>query len=977
MNHLVFSFPILNFARRTIAPALLLGCALYVLAQLGAPPQTVRAAGVYTGTVFRDYNANGAQDSREPGVGGVRVTFYDSSNTVPQNNGFIDTFAVVCAAAGVPAGTDAYGRSCTGPGTPALGSWSLTPSGTASTGPFRVEFTNVPGYLQPGANPSGLNQSQTTVQFAADGGATVNLGLNDPAQYVSSTNPILATPVLVQGAYNGTNTASSAAVSFPYNNTGTTAPISIATHGNIGAAWGIAFAPTSSTQGTLYVSAFQKRMADFGPSGSGAIYKIPVNPTTGAQTAAPSLFATVSGASGGHLFTNCSPATTGACDGTGGAWTPTGVTPTSFVGKAGLGALVSNDAFTTLYTVNLATKHLFSITVPGATVSDIAAVPHPTCNNGTDRPFGLGFHDGKLYMGGVCDASNGGTSADLSAYVYEWDPTTAFASASLVLSFPLNYTRTCANFSYSAPLYTSPIPSCLASPATLGPLAIWNPWTDSINAAMKSTTFQNNGATALGGSYPMPMLTKITFDNTDMIIGLRDRFGDMLGNLDPGPDGANPITNGGTNVNQQEVPAGDILRANPCPTASTTCTALSSGGWVLELNAASNPTGIFGATEGANNGQGPSSGEFYCEEWMLRHHTETSFGGLLQVPGFDNAALTAADAFDNAFTGGVIQLSNTNGDCQAQTNPVPGTHGAQRVRSYQVYASGSGISGGGPNFQKSNGLGDLVALMAPAPIEIGNRVWNDTNGNGRQDAGESGISGVVVGLYDSGGTFIASVTTDSNGNFLFSSASGTDVTGKNYGLSISPATQYTIAVFNTNFNSGQALFSTPYRTTANFDGQTNNNAFTDIRDSDGINLPSNVGNSGAGTLASIGVTLATSVITGAGYNNDSVDFGFRSTPTAASLVAFRARSAKEGVKVTWQTGSELQITGFNVWRQTGTGKWKHLNAEIISAKHMGGIRGAAYRFRDKSANTGKVYRYKLEILNASGEPEWSDVVKVR
>ncbi len=49
---------------------------------------------------------------------------------------------------------------------------------------------------------------------------------------------------------------------------------------------------------------------------------------------------------------------------------------------------------------------------------------------------------------------------------------------------------------------------------------------------------------------------------------------------------------------------------------------------------------------------------------------------------------------------------------------------------------------------------------------IGDRVWNDANQNGIQDAGEAGIPGVKVTLKVNGSTF-NSTTTDANGNYTF------------------------------------------------------------------------------------------------------------------------------------------------------------------------------------------------------------------
>ena len=57
----------------------------------------------------------------------------------------------------------------------------------------------------------------------------------------------------------------------------------------------------------------------------------------------------------------------------------------------------------------------------------------------------------------------------------------------------------------------------------------------------------------------------------------------------------------------------------------------------------------------------------------------------------------------------------------------------------------------------------------PVPGAISGTAFNDLDGSGTQDAGENGIYGVAVSLYDSAGvTFIAGTTTDGNGNYSFS-----------------------------------------------------------------------------------------------------------------------------------------------------------------------------------------------------------------
>lgn len=52
-------------------------------------------------------------------------------------------------------------------------------------------------------------------------------------------------------------------------------------------------------------------------------------------------------------------------------------------------------------------------------------------------------------------------------------------------------------------------------------------------------------------------------------------------------------------------------------------------------------------------------------------------------------------------------------------------------------------------------------------VTVGDRVWNDSDGDGIQDGGEPGLSGVTVTLKDSGGNILGQVVTDSMGTYLF------------------------------------------------------------------------------------------------------------------------------------------------------------------------------------------------------------------
>ncbi len=63
---------------------------------------------------------------------------------------------------------------------------------------------------------------------------------------------------------------------------------------------------------------------------------------------------------------------------------------------------------------------------------------------------------------------------------------------------------------------------------------------------------------------------------------------------------------------------------------------------------------------------------------------------------------------------------------------------------------------------------DSGSMSCSAPTgQIGDFVWIDSNANGIQDSGEPGVPGVTLTLKNSGGTVIGTTTTDANGKYLF------------------------------------------------------------------------------------------------------------------------------------------------------------------------------------------------------------------
>lgn len=89
----------------------------------------------------------------------------------------------------------------------------------------------------------------------------------------------------------------------------------------------------------------------------------------------------------------------------------------------------------------------------------------------------------------------------------------------------------------------------------------------------------------------------------------------------------------------------------------------------------------------------------------------------------------------------------------------------------------------------------FLECFANIKASLGDKVWEDTNTNGIQDSGEPGVSGVTVKLYNCNDDLIATTTTDSNGNYLFSDL----VPGDYYVLFVLPA-GYTFTTQDTGSN---------------------------------------------------------------------------------------------------------------------------------------------------------------------------------
>ncbi|MFC2037352.1 hypothetical protein ACFLYD_05200 [Chloroflexota bacterium] len=93
-------------------------------------------------------------------------------------------------------------------------------------------------------------------------------------------------------------------------------------------------------------------------------------------------------------------------------------------------------------------------------------------------------------------------------------------------------------------------------------------------------------------------------------------------------------------------------------------------------------------------------------------------------------------------------------------------------------------------------------------------------------------------------------------------------------------------------------------------------------------------------------------------------FGSSAARAAVTLVSFEAEWAENGIRVIWETASEVDNMGFYVQRsQQEAGTYERISDLIPSE---GDIVGARYEWMDGDAVSGQTYYYKLEDIAASG-----------
>jgi hypothetical protein len=584
----------------------------------------------------------------------------------------------------------------------------------------RVEFYELPFSFSPGLTG---RQSHSEVQFATAPSSQIYLGIfNDDEYCMVGSELKIVTSCYTMGdpLKNGSTAQTDALVMFDYLADGVN-PGQIqhlAYTKEIGATWISAYQRTSNL---LLVGAITRRHVGLGPLGTGGFYTVDLK-SGGVK---PFLDVKTIGIDTGpdpHIDPvsqlNLLPAEKNAKSRDSIAF--------HRAGKTGIGAAQLSTYQDTLFFVNLYDKKLYRFAIGKPFIAPTSTaqaqvksytIPHPSCSNQDFAPWALKYYRGRFYVGVVCTAEQSRDPKDLKATVYEFNPLTEeFRSK---IEFGLDYPR-------------GPIDQTSGCDT----INRWYPWT---NVFPKQCNYPAGAPDPLSAFaiHPQAILSDIEFDDDgSMFLGFMDRLGLQTGQDQPG------IALDDT-LNYYGFMSGDLLRAQ----------RNADGSFSLEQNARSgNRVGC-----GVDNQAGPGNGEFFCEDYWLNGagsvgHQEITNGGLLKIPGTAEILSSAMDPVHGVYLStGFIAFD---------------TYLGKRKRSFSIYSVQEGVLG------KSGGVGDLTGICAPAPLEIGNVLWLDSNKNGIQDPLETRLDGVVIRLHDmeDGGKEVAHTTTREGGQYYFNDA---------------------------------------------------------------------------------------------------------------------------------------------------------------------------------------------------------------
>jgi uncharacterized repeat protein (TIGR01451 family) len=737
-----------------------------------------------SGTVYFDGNNNGNQDSLETGFANVAVNAYRAGTLVTSSM------------------------------TAADGSYNLS-SGIQVGINYRLEFILPPGYND-GAVGSGSNSS---VQFVLGGSSSIAMGIYVPSLCGSVGT---ATPRILAGCIPFVGDVSLA--SNPYaNHSAGRLTCSLSPHrddltkNEIGVPFALA---VHKRQKLAFLTTLSTpNQADFppAPDGASAIYVVNYS---GPDFTYQSYKLLVRLSDLGIDVSSQFPLSAAEVN----------------IGEYGLGGLAISEDERYLYLLNMGKGNIIRLdisalnyqtipiggfTSPGQLpITEIEIPPAiSNCINGRFRPSVLRMNAGKLYIGGICDASVSTDNTGLYAKIIEMNPETG--SSRIVFSHDLTTFRT-------GDLEAANLPQVRWQYPIKPSVADGNP------------------------GEKQPFFSDLGFDDTGSIIfSIVDRKVFSI------------LTNRETGylVRTWRLADGTFELESDRQSGPFTSAALISHTFSTQ------PSNLLVDNGGPGTIQGPKwffeqGIDLYDPSPGVEHsyfnHVNLANGGIYILPGTKEVVVGFTDP-GCASTSGMRYFDWTNGTTKYGVN-----------LSNIKYFSITGIN----------------AVCDPAPIEIGNYVWKDSNRDGIQDPEEPPLAGVTIGLFKNcSGDPIATALTDVNGTYYFSSAAGSSTPSRIYGLELQADSAYCLKILSLGTDPGVTGLQLAAVSPVLGETATGPNSTITLSNNDAFVV--------AG-LPTISIPMGH-----AGQNNHTYDFGLIDLP--CSLTAGVAASACDPTTNTYST----------------------------------------------------------------------------
>ncbi len=241
-------------------------------------------------------------------------------------------------------------------------------------------------------------------------------------------------------------------------------------------------------------------------------------------------------------------------------------------------------------------------------------------------------------------------------------------------------------------------------------------------------------------------------------------------------------------------------------------------------------------------------------------------------------------------------------------------------------ANGAGTT---PTFVLVSGQNILTIGAGFYPMATaGNLVWEDTNANGKQEAGEPKIAAVLVEAFDQNNQKIGQDITDNDGIYKI------DYLGKNnYYLRFTPPQGYGMTVSNSTYEDEDS----------------------DVDHSNGTNT-----------------TALIAFLPGIDYINIDAGLAFGVLPVKYTYLKGEAKDGHN--LLSWQTTLEINALKFNVQKYNqSTQSFETIG--LVQA-HGNSTVPLSYAYKDESLNGSGTYTYRLEQVDYDGTSSYSQEVQI-